>query len=125
MNKNKKENSKIVLLYYFTKEQTLENISSEINKKLSSLSIALKKKKIYHVIIKDKKYGQCLALADDMPSICIYNEKEKQWEYMIRYFNEKTDEPDLERICVIQDSNLAVNIVDFIQTWLKIKKEIN
>lgn len=60
------------------------------------------------------------------PSVLIYNDEKKQWEYLERYMEDGQENSTLSNVYIVEDSNKKINIIDVIHSFIKIQRgEIN
>lgn len=98
----------------------------KVDKHIDELSNRLYASNIPHLIIEDDKDEICIMPTQCAPSVLIYNEKKKQWEYLERYMEDGQENSTLSNVYIVEDSNKNVDILNVIHSFIKIQRgEIN
>lgn len=91
----------------------------KVNNHIDELSNRLYASNIPLLIIEDDNDGVCIMPTQCAPSVLIYNDKEKQWEYLERYMEEGKENSTLSTIYIVEDSNKKMDILELVKMMIK------
>ena len=98
-------------------EEKVEKV--KVNKHIDELSNQLYASNIPHLIIEDDKDGVCIMPTQCAPSVLIYNEDKKQWEYLERYMEDGQEDSTLSTVYIVEDSNKKMDILELVKMIIK------
>ena len=91
----------------------------KVNKHIDELSNKLYASNIPHLIIEDDKDGVCIMPTQCAPSVLIYNDDKKQWEYLERYMEDGQEDSTLSTVYIVEDSNKKMDILELVKMIIK------
>jgi len=119
-----KEDESVTLVHIFDDERQGICKSDIIPQEIADLSNALASRDIYHLVLENDRYGYHIVLIDDLDSVCYRDKEIPRWHYLVGEYDETQDKIIEHNDYVVDDSNVKVNILDFIIAWLRAGEDV-